>query len=117
MQYDHILIRYGEMALKGKNRKHFTKQLEYNVKDQIRPYPKAKIERTRDRMYIHLHGEKPEPIVEACRNIFGIHSFSLAIRTENEEWRFNKLHCSYCLIIQLEHLSKYHAAEQIRNSR
>ncbi|MFP7493301.1 tRNA uracil 4-sulfurtransferase ThiI [Terribacillus saccharophilus] len=85
MQYDHILIRYGEMALKGKNRKHFTKQLEYNVKDQIKPFPKAKVERTRDRMYIHLHGENHEPIVEACRHIFGIHSFSLAIRTENEE--------------------------------
>ena len=31
-RYDHILIRYGELSLKGKNRNSFIKQLMVNVK-------------------------------------------------------------------------------------
>ena len=31
-KYDHILIRYGELSLKGKNRNTFIKQLHENIK-------------------------------------------------------------------------------------
>ena len=34
--YEHILIRYGELALKGKNQKQFLKTLVRNVKNQIK---------------------------------------------------------------------------------
>ena len=32
MQYDHLLVRYGELTLKGTNRKMFVNQLKDNVK-------------------------------------------------------------------------------------
>ena len=33
--YDHILIRYGELSTKGKNRKDFIKKLFNNVKNAL----------------------------------------------------------------------------------
>ena len=35
-------------------------------------------------MYIHLNGENHEPIIERLQQIFGIQSFSLALKVENE---------------------------------
>ena len=32
IQYDHIIVRYGELSTKGKNRKEFTRQLTQNIK-------------------------------------------------------------------------------------
>ena len=33
--YDHIVIRYAEIALKGKNQKEFINRLIHNIKEQI----------------------------------------------------------------------------------
>ncbi|WP_058307091.1 tRNA uracil 4-sulfurtransferase ThiI [Gracilibacillus massiliensis] len=84
MQYNHIVIRYGELTLKGRNRKLFTTQLAQNVRQALRSFPAIKVEKKRDRMYIVLNGEDPEPIIEICRNIFGIQNMSLAIKVANE---------------------------------
>ena len=85
MNYDHILIRYAELALKGKNRSVFEKRLQENVKIALKPYrDKIKIIRTFGRMFIELNGQDHEPIVEKLQRVFGIHSFSLAIKVDNE---------------------------------
>lgn len=83
MNYDHILIRYAELALKGKNRSHFEKKLQENINIALKPYPNVKLERTFGRMFVHLNGAEHEPILETLAKIFGIHSFSLAIKVEN----------------------------------
>lgn len=85
MEYDHILIRYGELALKGKNRNLFIEALRNNLSNKLEIFPNVKIKQTRDRMFILLNGENPEPVVEACRNVFGISSMSLAIKSASEE--------------------------------
>ena len=85
MKYDHILIRYGELGLKGKNQKQFIIRLQQNVQEALKPFPNVKITRTHGRMYVVLNGEDPEPIIEACQKVFGIYSLSLAIKTDNNE--------------------------------
>ncbi|SFD61199.1 thiamine biosynthesis protein ThiI [Lentibacillus persicus] len=85
MQYDHILIRYGELALKGKNKKTFILQLQDNIRKQLEPFPNATVKRTQGRMFVLLNGHEPEPIIEKCRNIFGIQSLSPAIKVQNDE--------------------------------
>ncbi|WP_407268869.1 tRNA uracil 4-sulfurtransferase ThiI [Radiobacillus sp. PE A8.2] len=85
MNYEHILIRYGELSLKGKNRKLFIQRLHENVKEKLRDVPNARIKQSRDRMFILLNGTNPDIIIEKCKDIFGIQSFSLAIKVENEE--------------------------------
>ncbi|SDK43571.1 tRNA uracil 4-sulfurtransferase ThiI [Sediminibacillus albus] len=90
MQYEYIVLRYGEIALKGKNRKNFTVKLQENVRNKLKEVPDIKIKRQRDRMYVLLNGQDPEPIIEKCRHIFGIHSLSLAIKVENDTEEIKK---------------------------
>lgn len=84
MQYDHILIRYGELALKGKNRKKFVEKLQQNIRHKLTEFPDVKVKRTQGRMFVLLEGQDPYPIIEKVKNIFGIHSLSLAIKVEND---------------------------------
>ncbi|WP_068674708.1 tRNA uracil 4-sulfurtransferase ThiI [Oceanobacillus sp. Castelsardo] len=84
MEFDHILIRYGEMALKGKNIKQFINQLQQNVQQKVKDFPNVKVKRTQGRMFVLLNGNEPEPIMEKCKKIFGIQSLSLAIKVDNE---------------------------------
>ena len=84
MNYDRILIRYGEMSLKGRNRKHFVVKLKKNIKFILRDYNNIRIESDWDRMYVLLNGEPAEPIIAGLRKVFGIQSFSPAIKTEKD---------------------------------
>ncbi|WP_100373777.1 tRNA uracil 4-sulfurtransferase ThiI [Bacillus sp. FJAT-45037] len=84
MKYNHILIRFGELALKGKNRSFFEKQLLQNMKYTLKPFSGLTFKRTYGRIIIELNDEEHEPIMEKLKNIFGIHSFSLALKVEND---------------------------------
>ncbi|TWI56954.1 tRNA uracil 4-sulfurtransferase ThiI [Halalkalibacter nanhaiisediminis] len=84
MQYDHILVRFGELALKGKNRSVFEKQLLQNIKMNLKAFSRLNITRTFGRIIVELNDENHEPVVEKLKSIFGIHSFSLAFKVENE---------------------------------
>ncbi|ANB62248.1 tRNA uracil 4-sulfurtransferase ThiI [Anoxybacteroides amylolyticum] len=84
MRYDRILIRYGEMSTKGKNRNRFVVQLKRNIQKKLKAFPNIKIEYMRDRMYILLNGEPHEEIMEQLKTVFGIQSFSLAMKCKND---------------------------------
>jgi tRNA uracil 4-sulfurtransferase len=84
MQYDHILIRYGEMALKGKNIKQFIIRLQENIQQKVKGFPGVKVKRTQGRMFVLLNGHDPQPVMEKLQKVFGIHSLSLAIKVEND---------------------------------
>lgn len=81
-RYDHILIRYGELSLKGKNRNSFIKQLFANVKTALKSFPTLEFERQHDRMYIYLHEEDAAKVSDTLSRVFGISSFSLAVKTK-----------------------------------
>ncbi len=83
-RYDYILVRYGELSLKGKNRRNFINKLKDNTKKALAAFPGLEIEAGYDRMYIHLHDEDPKAVEEVVGKIFGISSYSLAIKTEPE---------------------------------
>lgn len=84
MLYDHIVIRYGELSLKGKNRKVFINQLHENVLSKLKTFTAIRVKSTRDRMTIILNDTDPKPIIQICQLIFGIQSLSLAIKTDSE---------------------------------
>ncbi|MBC2598895.1 tRNA uracil 4-sulfurtransferase ThiI [Bacillus velezensis] len=84
MNYDHILIRFGEISTKGKNRRSFIERLKQNIRLVLKDYKKVKYFSNRDRMSITLNGENPEEICSLLKNIFGIQSFSLAIKCESK---------------------------------
>ncbi len=84
MNIDHIVVRYGELALKGKNRSHFEKLLLANIRKVLKPFPGVTAKRIQGRIIVHLHGADETPIQEALKNVFGIYSFSLAMQVEND---------------------------------
>lgn len=50
MNYDRILIRYGEMTTKGKNRNIFVRRLKNNIARKLQAFERIQIEYMRDRM-------------------------------------------------------------------
>lgn len=76
VNYDTVLIRYGELSTKGKNRKDFIRKLDQNIRHMLKDFPALTYQRTFDRIYIRLNGEDPEKIRELLSKVSGISSFS-----------------------------------------
>ena len=73
-----ILIRFGEIFLKGRNRGYFEKCLVDNIKSQIKGYD-CKLVRLQGRYA--LEGFDPaltDELVDKVRKVFGLHSLSVA---------------------------------------
>jgi len=83
-EYQVVLVRYGELTLKGKNKKDFIKKLIVNLKTALKAYPLVKVNPEYDRMFIDLNGTDPNQIVPIISKVFGISSYSLAVKTPNE---------------------------------
>lgn len=90
MQYDHILVRFGELTTKGKNRKLFIGKLVQNVKEALKEFEHLEYQRTYDRLYILLNNENQEEVIHKLKKVFGIHSFSLAIKVETDLEKIKK---------------------------
>ncbi|QQE80691.1 tRNA uracil 4-sulfurtransferase ThiI [Alicyclobacillus sp. SO9] len=73
---EHVIARYGEIVLKGKNRSHFEKVLLRNMQRALRDWPDVKVQRSGGRMLVHLHSAPVTPVVEALQRVFGIVSLS-----------------------------------------
>ncbi|MCL2559842.1 MAG: tRNA 4-thiouridine(8) synthase ThiI [Turicibacter sp.] len=84
MIYDRILVRYGELSIKGKNRKFFKNALHRAIRFKLAPFTDLAFEVTRDRFYILLNGTDAEVVAEKLGEVFGLQSFSLAAKTEND---------------------------------
>lgn len=84
MNYTEIMVRYGELSTKGKNRRSFIMQLAENVKRTLADFPKVKVHAERDRMHLLLNGEDSQAIILKLRKVFGIQNFSPSIRVEKD---------------------------------
>ncbi|GGC88443.1 tRNA uracil 4-sulfurtransferase ThiI [Enterococcus wangshanyuanii] len=84
MNYTEIMVRYGELSTKGKNKKSFISQLAYNVKRNLGDFPAVKIHADRDRMHLLLNGEDSTQIIPRLEKIFGIQNFSPSVQVEKE---------------------------------
>ena len=84
--YDYILIRYSEIALKGKNQKDFLNRLWRNIKEQIKTDVGVlpRLEKDQGRILLYLDGEEPEKYYNALDHVFGISSYSPVLRTSLE---------------------------------
>lgn len=77
-----ILVRYGELTLKGKNRKEFERILFNNMNRQLADF-KLIIRKDRNRMYIEITDTSRYDEIEAILKVIpGISSFSIADVTD-----------------------------------
>ncbi len=84
VNYDTVLIRFGELSTKGKNRKDFIRKLFDNIRYMLRDYPDLKFQKTHDRIYIRLNGADPAEIREKLGKVFGISSFSFTEKISSD---------------------------------
>ncbi|MFD1030381.1 tRNA uracil 4-sulfurtransferase ThiI [Metaplanococcus flavidus] len=83
MKTNQILIRYGELSTKGKNRSSFVGRLRDNIHHTFSDLGKLKIKAERDRMFIYSDSEEDmEQVIARLPKVFGIQSFSPVTETE-----------------------------------
>lgn len=84
MNIDHIMLRLGEITLKGRNRGRFEDQALRHVKRAVAAFEAVTVRREYGRLYLDLNGEAYEPVAEALRKVFGLVSFSPVIQVKPE---------------------------------
>ncbi len=90
MQPDHILIRYGEISLKGKNRNYFEARLIKNLKDQLNAFAPSSFEfvkKISGAILVKLNKNglaDIEKVEAAILHTFGIVNYSFATSLEQD---------------------------------
>ena len=79
-----IMIRYGELSTKGKNKRSFVSTLAKNIREALSEYPDIKINQQHDFMFMELNGAPQEEVLSGLEKVFGIQSFSPAIELERD---------------------------------
>ncbi|PAT02096.1 tRNA 4-thiouridine(8) synthase ThiI [Candidatus Izimaplasma bacterium ZiA1] len=81
--YERILVRYGDLTLKGKNKKVFIDRVNNLIQNKVNN-EFVKYERNHDRLYILLNGQDHEDIIKSLDRVSGLSSYSLITKTEKD---------------------------------
>ncbi|MDR3156314.1 MAG: tRNA 4-thiouridine(8) synthase ThiI [Lactobacillales bacterium] len=84
MKYTEIMVRYGELSTKGKNRTRFIQKLADNIRESLVQFPNIKILADRDRTRLLLNEEDCESVIFELKKIFGIVNFSPVVRVDKD---------------------------------
>ena len=74
--YSHILIRFGELSTKGKNKMTFVRKLATNIEMIVGETPRVEF----DRMYLSYS----EKNIQNLDYVFGLQSYSPVVTTETD---------------------------------
>ena len=83
MIYDQILVRFGDLTLKGKNQKEFLSRLIRLIHLKLKGL-NVKIRNTHDRVYIDLLDTPYSSVIERLDLVSGLYSYSLVVKVEND---------------------------------
>lgn len=82
MNYSEIMIRYGELSTKGKNKMRFVNKLRNNIKHVLSVYPEVTVYFDRDRGHVYLNGADYQEVSASLKKIFGIQNFAPSYKVE-----------------------------------
>ena len=82
--YNILIVKYGEIGVKGKNRYIFENKLIKNVKNILKPIGKFNVYKEYGIIYVDLDGYDYEEVVEVVRKVFGIVGVCPAVRAEKD---------------------------------
>ncbi|MBD8027120.1 tRNA 4-thiouridine(8) synthase ThiI [Ureibacillus sp. Re31] len=92
MIWKEILIRYGELSTKGRNKKDFISRLRTNIRHTFQDIAPLDIVTERDRMHIKIENEEQyEVLMKKLPTVFGIQSFSPVAVCEKDIDEMKKL--------------------------
>jgi thiamine biosynthesis protein ThiI len=78
-----LIVKYGELALKGNNRGYFEGKLIKNLNNNLSDLDGISIRKEYGRIYIEFNNYTFDEIIKRVKNIFGIVGFAKSIKVEN----------------------------------
>lgn len=84
MHYTEIMVRYGELSTKGKNKRDFIRQLGRNVRAVLHQFPTVEVKAQRDRLHVDLNGEDDQKVISTLQGVFGIETLYPSIKVEKD---------------------------------
>lgn len=79
-----VLVRYGEISLKGLNRNYFIDLLVKNIRNTLKRFESVKVQKIQGRIIVHISEEELKEGLEAVTKVFGIVSVSPAVVVESK---------------------------------
>ena len=97
MEYDIILVRFGEMTLKKKNYKQFLDRIIQNIKKKCSIFPELTYSNTDYRFYIYLNGANHKDVIKRLDLVCGLYSYSLCkvVNKVNEDITIDNISGEY----------------------
>ncbi len=93
-----IMVRYGELSTKGKNKRNFIALLAENIRRTLKSFDRLTYEVRQDHIYIHLNGEDDSEVAALLKDVSGASSFSVVYKVRNDIEEMKKV----CLELALE---------------
>ena len=84
INYDHIMVRFGELSTKGKNKKDFVSLLYKNIKNALKDFSSIEVEKRFDHIYIKINNDNYMDIITRLQDVSGIQGMSLVYRCEKD---------------------------------
>ena len=84
INYDHIMVRFGELNTKGKNKKEFIRTLGVNIKNALKDFDKLSLEVRYDHIYVGLNDTPYQEVLERLQEVSGIYALSLVYRCQKD---------------------------------
>lgn len=78
-----LIIKYGEIALKGKNRNYFESILMKNIKNVLTEYEDIEYRIEHGRFFLEIKEYEHSKIIEKVKDVFGIVGIAPSIKTNN----------------------------------
>lgn len=80
-----LLVRYGEIALKGLNRNYFVDTLADNIRNALKYFPGVKTEKIQGRIALWgVDDENESEVIEKLKKVFGISKITRAVETDSD---------------------------------
>ena len=85
IKYDHIMVRFGELSTKGKNKIDFIRVLFHNIQRALKEFPELDIKMRHDHIYVTLNDVDYHPVIDRLQEVSGIQGLSLVYKAEDRD--------------------------------
>lgn len=103
--YNSIIVKYGEIGVKGKNRYIFENKLIKNIKNMLKPIDKFNVYKEYGRVYVDLGDYEYDEVCEEVKKVFGVVGVCPAVKVlrnneEDVEAAYNKLKETALMVLE-----------------
>ena len=84
ISYDYIMVRFGELSTKGKNKKDFISLLYINIKHALKEFNDVEVSSRYDHIYVKVNENNYSQAIDRLQDVSGIQALSLVHKVDND---------------------------------